>query len=403
MKAVAARVDAVAVRRLLPTSEPLGWRDYGARYGSLPFADAGLLDEVEASGLTGRGGAGFPTAQKLRAVREGRRPVVVANGTEGEPASWKDKTLLRLNPHLVIDGALLAAELVGARRVVLAVGRHGAEQVRIARALAARPDGGAVELATVPERFVVGEESALVHWINGGEAKPTGRRSRPYQRGVDGRPTLVQNVETLANLALVARYGADWFRRDETVLATVGGAVRRPGVVEVPLGVPFPELFSRAGGVTEPVQAYLVGGYFGRWLPAQDTLRLTGEMGARVVVALPARSCGLVESARVVAYMAQQSAKQCGPCLFGLQALAESFATIARAEPEAAEAVARLERLERRIRGRGACAHPDGALGLAASAVRVFGAELSAHASGRCTAHDHEPVLPTPHVKGGWR
>jgi NADH:ubiquinone oxidoreductase subunit F (NADH-binding) len=402
--------------RLLP-AERLSLEEFETRYGPRPAAGERLLRSVEESGLAGRGGAGFSTARKLRAVREARGAVVVANGTEGEPASRKDAVLLDRNPHLVIDGALLAAELVGSKRIVVAVGRHGSAASALESALAERRDAGDVNVASVPERFVAGEESALVHWLNGGEAKPTATPPRPFETGVDGRPTLVQNVETLAGLALVARYGPDWFRSTGTadepgpVLATVAGAVRAPGVVDVPLGTPLEELFARCGGLAEPVSAYLVGGYFGRWVPPDPRLRLSreslaavgGTLGTRTVIALGSSSCGVVETARVAAYLAGESARQCGPCLFGLQALAGSLATIARCDPGARDALAGLEGLRRRAAGRGACAHPDGVVGFVASAVRVFDRELAEHLRGRCSARDHRPVLPTPAPKGGWR
>jgi NADH:ubiquinone oxidoreductase subunit F (NADH-binding) len=403
--------------RLLPTAGSLDLDGFTALYGARPKAGEELIAAVEAAGLTGRGGAGFPTARKLRAVRAGGGAVVVGNGTEGEPASAKDRVLMTRNPHLVLDGALIAAELVRARRVIVAVGRAGGAERVFREALASRRDGDRVEVVAVPDRFVAGEESALVNRLNGGEAKPTFTPPRPFERGVDRRPTLVQNVETLASLALVARYGPEWFRRagtaaePGTVLATVSGAVARPSVIEAPLGTPFEDLLARCGGATGPLQAYLVGGYFGRWVPAQPGLRLSAEslaaaggvLGARVVVALPSTSCGVVETARAAAYLAAESARQCGPCLFGLRALADRLAAIARREPGAAEAYSHLARLERQIAGRGACAHPDGVVGFVAGATRVFAGELAEHLAGRCTAHDHRPVLPTPATGGGWR
>jgi len=115
------------------------------------------------------------------------------------------------------------------------------------------------------------------------------------------------------------------------------------------------------------------------------------------------RSCGVVETARVVAYMAAQSAAQCGPCVFGLRALAESLQSVARGDSDATESYERLERLERQIAGRGACAHPDGVLGFVASATLVFRDEFARHLAGACSAVDHRPLLPTPGVEGGWR
>ena len=402
--------------RLLPAAA-LGRAEFERTYGPLPAVTEELLEEVELSGLTGRGGAGFPTARKLRGVRSKRGAVVVANGTEGEPASAKDRALIERNPHLVIDGAIIAARLVHARRIVVAVGRSGGAADAVERAVAERRDAGSVSVATLPDRFVAGEESALVHWLNGGEAKPTATPPRPFERGVGGRPTLVQNVETLANLALIARYGPDWFRAEGTidepgtVLATVSGAVSRPGVVEVPLGLPVADVVARCGGARGPVQAYLVGGYFGSWVrPSADLLlsraslgEAGGSLGARTVVALGERPCGVVETSRVVTYMAEQSAAQCGPCLFGLCALADCLQSVARCADGAAGSSARLAQLERQIARRGACAHPDGVLGLVASATRVFGDELDRHLAGACSALDHRPVLPTPGLEGGWR
>jgi len=354
-----------------------------------------LLAEIEASGLTGRGGAAFPTARKLAAVARADKPVVVANGTEGEPASWKDKVLLAENPHLVIDGAIIAARIVGAREVVFAVGRaNRTVRRRLEHALMERSDGARISVHAVPDRFVAGEESALVSSLSGGVAKPT--MEKPYRRGV-----LVQNVETLANVGLIARRGSDWFRRrgtaDEpgTVLVTILGAVARPGVVEVDLGTPIREVIQRAGGLTAVPRTLLVGGYFGTWVRAHDVLDLPlsnaalapfgASLGARTVVVLPPDACGLAESARVARYLAEEGAGQCGPCVFGLPAVADALERLE---------VDRLRRLAPQITGRGACAHPNGATRFVASAVDVFADEIERHRAGRCTGPAHPPVLP---------
>jgi NADH:ubiquinone oxidoreductase subunit F (NADH-binding) len=365
-----------------------------------------MVRVIEASGLTGRGGAGFPSATKLRSVSRGRRTVVVANGTEGEPASAKDKVLMIRNPHLVLDGLEAAAELVGARRSYVAVASDSYAAIAALEAAAAERAGRAPEIVRVPDRFVAGEESAVVHWLNDGRATPTGRR--PFERGVDGRPTLVQNVETLAHVALIVRYGAAWFRtagtanEPGTALATVLGAVRAPGVIELELGATFGEAFDRCGGLSERIQAVLVGGYFGSWIaPDLDTalsdeaLRPRGaSLGARTIVALPHAVCGLAETARVTRYMAGESAGQCGPCVFGLAALADGFESIAECRGSVDDALDRIPRLHAQIARRGACAHPDGTLGLVMSALDVFSPEIEVHRSGRCTATSNAPVLP---------
>ena len=404
--------------RLLPidTDTPTSWAEHEERYGRLPELaghSRSLIAAIEHGGLRGRGGAGFPTAVKARAVSLRRSPIVVANGTEGEPASAKDKVLLRTNPHLVIDGVVAAMAAVGARQAIVAVsqGAH-ASRAALDVALVERPSAArAIRVAAVPERFVAGEESALVHWLNGGDAKPTLTPPRPFEQGVRGRPTLVQNVETLANIGLIARYGADWFREAGTseepgsVLVTIGGAVRRPGVIEVELGTPLRQLIELAGGLTAPPRAVLVGGYFGTWIAAAGTLDtplseralrpLGASLGARAIVVLPSSACGVLESARVARYLAGESAGQCGPCVFGLPAVADAMEAIASGSAGAAAALERLPRLKAQIAHRGACAHPDGALRFVDSALAVFSEEIAHHVAGHCTGSQTEPVLPT--------
>lgn len=390
--------------RLLPRRLELGYRAYEEHYGRLPRAgrnDRELMRELEASGLTGRGGAGFPTVTKLAAAARKGGTWAIANGTEGEPPSAKDAVLLTLNPHLVLDGLEVAARVLGARRATIAVSESSAGAIAaVERALGERSRPPRPEL--VRDRFVAGEETALVDALSGGEASPTGRR--PFERGI-----LVQNVETLANLALVARRGAAWYREagtevePGTALATVLGAVAHPGVLEAELGTPFGELFERCGGLTEPVDAMLVGGYFGTWLPADPELAFANEslrplgasLGARVVVALPRSACGLTELANVTRYLAGESSGQCGPCVFGLPAVADVVdALVGGTEPRSA--VARFERLQAQIARRGACAHPDGALEFVRSGLEVFAGELERHRRGFCSATVPEPVLPVP-------
>jgi NADH:ubiquinone oxidoreductase subunit F (NADH-binding) len=383
-------------------------------YGTPPMRlGERLIELVEASGLTGRGGAGFPTATKLRAVaaRRGRK-FVVANGTEGEPLSRKDKALLACVPHLVLDGAALAATAVGAGEVVVAVGQGAArERTALTHAVAERTRRGLdrvhFEVAAAPDGFVVGEETALLSWLSGRAARPTLVPPRPSERGMRGRPTLVQNVETLAQLALVARYGPEWFRELGTdaepgsVLVTLSGAVTRPGVYEVGLGMPIRELVELAGGTAEPVSAYLIGGYFGSWVTAADAeqaglldsqlIPLGASLGARTLFVLPAPVCGIVETARLARYLANESAGQCGPCVHGLDAIAGGLERLARLERAD---LPRLERWLEQVRGRGACRHPDGAVRLVASALDVFAREVELHAAGRCSG-DGRVALPT--------
>ncbi len=396
-------------------------------HGPMRLMDARrLVDLTERAGLHGRGGAGFPTATKLAAVAAGRRPrVVVANGSEGEPASSKDETLLIGNPHLVIDGLMLAAAALDAREAIVAVERTRplalhAVRLAVAERVAIGADDIPIRVVEVPGRYVAGEESALVHLLNGGDAKPTLVPPRPFERGVDGRPTLIQNVETLAHLALIGRHGPDWFRSLGSVeepgsaLLTLGGAVARPAVYEVALGSRFESLVAAAGGETEPVSAYLLGGYFGTWV-RRDVLsarRLSNtglrdigaSLGAGVVTALPTSACGLVETACVMRYLADETAGQCGPCVHGLRSISDRMQEIARAQTTP-KMRADLDRWSNMILGRGACRLPDGAVRFLHSALVTFSDEIELHQRGECHATHREPVLPIPGTgrELGWR
>jgi NADH:ubiquinone oxidoreductase subunit F (NADH-binding) len=380
-----------------------------------------LVAAAERSGLRGRGGASFPTGVKLRTVSQGRRPpVVVVNGAEGEPSSGKDKLLLTMAPHLVLDGALLAAAAVGATEVVVCVDeRAGAALEAVGRALGERAHaepGAPVRLAAIPSWYLAGEETALVNWLNGGPSLPTRTPPRPFQRGVDGAPTLIDNVETLAHLAQVLRFGPAWFRElgtaDEpgSALVTVSGAVAHPGVAEVPIGASLAELIDRAGGPPGGPAAVLVGGYFGGWLRADQatgarlcnaSLRDAGaSLGCGAVVVLGERGCGLWESSRILDWLAGQSSGQCGPCVYGLAAVARTT----RALHDGAAGLEALDQLRHwagQIDGRGACRLPDGAVRLLRSVLDVFAVEIHDHLrAGGC------PASARRGVRGGearWR
>src|SRR5271165_3399800 len=248
---------------------------YRARGGYRPLTDADkLLSEVESSGLVGRGGAAFPLAVKLRTVRDnGRRAggtVAVANGEEGEPASIKDRWLLRNRPHLVLDGLRLAAAIVAADGAYVYVSDpESARSVQAALAeLGPELHGIMVELVTVQPGYVAGEETAAVRAINGGPAKPTDKPPRPFEAGVAERPTLVSNVETLANLPYLHRHGSQAFRSEGTpmspgtFLMTVTGAGRPPGLYEIPHGLAFRDLLAMHGVPADGIRGVLMGGYF---------------------------------------------------------------------------------------------------------------------------------------------
>ena len=399
-----------------PTGAVVGLRDHRRSYPPPHAADVRALRwAIDRSGLQGRGGAGFPTARKIGAVAERGGHVVVVNATEGEPASAKDRLLVTTVPHFVLDGAELAARATGADEIIVCT--DWTDRIAVAALGAAidqRTEAGepAIELVLTPPRYVAGEETALVNFLNGGPAKPTSAPSRPFEKGVSGKPTLVHNAETLAHLALLHRYGPDWFRSCGTsdepgtmlVSVTAGRRAERT-VLEVALGTPGLEIL-RAAGIQDTVNAVLVGGYFGTWMRAADFAAAPFSRqglqpfgagpGAGIVIALPASSCGLAETARVLAWYAGESAGQCGPCTFGLPALAKTTAALARSRATPAD-VTQLRRWAGDIEGRGACRHPDGAVRLLRSALSVFGDDVERHLSGPpCGGAHSEPFLSVP-------
>jgi NADH:ubiquinone oxidoreductase subunit F (NADH-binding) len=420
----------------------MSFQEHLAVHGELASARRGsrngaptLIDQVEAAGLRGRGGGFFPTAVKMRAVlsaarggerRAGpwfrtRRPIVVVNAVEGEPASAKDKTLLEALPHLVLDGGALAAQAIGADAAIVCLCEQAATaQSSVTQAIRERPsgaDGGLRwHLASVPSRFVAGQESALVNFLSGGPATPSFTPPLPFEYGVRGRPTLVNNPETLAHLALIGRHGPDWFRslgstsQPGSTLLTLHGPVAYPGVYEVEHGAPLSSLLEAAGGGAEDIRAVLMGGYAGTWIDGRDLdllalcdeglARHGAQVGSGVVILLGESSCGLGETARVVRWLAQEGAGQCGPCTHGLDALAGTLERVLAGEGDAGQRE-RLAHLISIVEGRGACRHPDATVRLVASTLEVFADELAEHLRyGPCAACAHAGALPIPAARG---
>lgn len=381
--------------------------------GYQPLTDAGaLLRDVESSGLVGRGGAAFPLAVKLRAVRDNGRltvdtggPVVVANGEEGEPASIKDRWLLRNRPHLVLDGLRLAATIVAAERAYVYVSDpESAHSVETALGeLDPGTLGVTVDMLTVRAGYVAGEETAAVRAINGGPAKPTDKPPRPFEAGVDDRPTLVSNVETLANLPYLQRHGSAAFRAQGTplspgtFLATITGAGRPPVLYELPHGLPFTELLALHGVPVDDVRGALMGGYFAGLLNRSvlettldhETMRRVGSGLGCGAISVLTDDCPVAVAASVLAYFDRENAGQCGSCFNGTAAMA-AVGRALRDGTATTDDVGRLRRWSVVLRGRGACATLDAATNVAASLLAQFPDEVGAHLSGDCPdcAHD---------------
>ena len=367
------------------------WRLHRQVHGDLPQLGRSAYEELTGStALLGRGGAGFPIARKLAALPRSGAYAVVVNGSESEPLSGKDRTLMRGTPHLVLDGALGLAAALHARVVVVAV--HDSESAASLRAaVAERPDAGRVRISAQPSRFVAGEARAVIRGADGGPSLPTGRRTLPTSDGLRGRPTFLSNAETFAQLAVLARLGVAGYAERGTAeepgtsLLTLAGAVRRPGVVEVPTGIPL-TLVLEAAGASEDAPL-LVGGYHGVWLPAEaaasgvvlsrPAMRREGlAFGAGVIASLGHDTCPLGEVELVTRWLASQSAGQCGPCVFGLPALVNDLRQALAGDGRAHSRILRHAQLVDR---RGACAHPDGVARFVLSSVARFADDLDAH------------------------
>jgi NADH:ubiquinone oxidoreductase subunit F (NADH-binding) len=380
----------------------------------------GLIEEIAHAGLLGHGGAAFPAATKLRAVASARgRAIVVANGAEGEPASLKDHTLLEMLPHLVLDGAVAAAQAVGADEAIVATCEFAGEGLdSVARAIEEREAaadgarGPRLRLVVVPGHYVAGQETALVNFLNGGPAKPLFTPPMAFERGVGRRPTLVSNVETLAHMALIARHGGQWFRELGTAsqpgsaLVTLSGPVAHPGVYEIEHGASLASLIEAGGGATTDLRGALIGGYAGSWIGAGHLhgVALSNEhlaphsatLGAGVVLLLSEHACPVAETVRLARWLAGQSARQCGPCVHGLDALATAVAELGQGAAQGKPAQ-RIDRLGSLVTRRGACGHPDGAVNVIFSALETFAAEFADHARhGACDACARPPELPLP-------
>jgi NADH:ubiquinone oxidoreductase subunit F (NADH-binding)/ferredoxin len=385
-------------------------------HGPLPTLTAPeLVDLADQISLRGRGGAGFPFARKLAAVIKAateRRSgaVVVVNATEGEPAAWKDKVLLARAPHLILDGAALAASALQAEAIVIGVADDGMSPQWLGAAVSERRFPVPTRVVLMPHRFISGEGGALVRGINGEQPIPPGRKVRAAEFGVNGAPTLLSNAETYAQVAIAARLGpwhysaAGDTEEPGTLLLSVSGAVPAPTVVEAPSGVALSRVLSLCQATPGPV---LLGGYHGAFTSweAATSARVTrsgfdaigGALGAGIVIALGQETCPLGEAVQVMRYLAAQSAGQCGPCKLGLPDLDRMLNAVAGggATADAVRAAAIP------VRGRGACSHPDGTVRFLLSVVDTFVDDIAAHRRRGGCGRTVKGVLPVPGTSTG--
>jgi NADH:ubiquinone oxidoreductase subunit F (NADH-binding) len=377
-----------------------------------------LIAALQQAQLTGHGGGHFPVARKWRSVLGAPDLTVVANGAESESLSAKDATLLRQRPHLVLDGLHCALETVGARRGVVwlhesdpftrRVVEHAIEERRSASVTEAE-----TKVVVGPDTYLAGEASAIVQGLSGGPVLPTYRGTRARSFRAEHPTALVHNVETLARVALVTRERN--LERSEpseccpsaprSTLVTVLTPIDRQ-VVELSSTSTLQAVLSRTTwlGPQRP-KSVLLGGFGGMWAPwtAASGLELNERamrrrgltLGPGVVAPFPEDICGVAETARIIGYLAASSAHQCGPCIFGLSAMASSLESLRTGSARRGE-LHRLRGDLKAVEGRGACHHPDGAARLVATALEAFSSDFDMHTEGRPCAFTHTQAVPIP-------
>jgi NADH:ubiquinone oxidoreductase subunit F (NADH-binding)/NADH:ubiquinone oxidoreductase subunit E len=327
---------------------PLGVPDYGALHQALSLGADRVWQIVNDAGLRGRGGAYFPVAAKWETARatQAEKKFLLVNAEEGEPGIYKDRHLLEGDPHRVVEGALIAALAIGATDIVIFVnGEAGLAHERLLGALDGARQIGALKLPVEVRQgaggYVLGEETALINAIHGQRAEPLARPPFPAVAGLWASPTVINNVESLANVPDIILGGPEWFRSvgtpatPGTKLVSLAGAVAQPGLYEVPLGTSLRDILDDCGGGSVgELAALLVGGPSGSILPlslldtpfdVQPLQAVGGVLGAGGIVPLTTTQCVVHAVRELVAYNSRESCGKCTPCREGTLRMRDLF------------------------------------------------------------------------------
>ncbi len=316
------------------------------------------IGELEASGLTGRGGAGFPAHIKWSAVRgqPEKERYVVLNADEGEPGTFKDREVILRRPHLVIEGLAIAAFCLEAQDIYSYVrGEFGQVRVALMQALGeARVRGDLDEsvrwhFVDGHGAYICGEETAMLEALEGKRGMPRMKPPYPVEFGFRGKPTLIQNVESIACVPAIVLRGGEWFQKigrtePGSKLYCLSGHVAKPGVYEAPMGITMEELLELAGGVVGTLKAFSPGGASSGFLPANrvdipmdfKSLREIGSMLGSAGVVILNDNTGMVEAALIQAvFFEDESCGQCSPCRIGTQIVRQALERYQAGDPEA--------------------------------------------------------------------
>lgn len=408
-------VEGGEVSVLIGHERPSSLDGYIARGGGTALSRAlerspdAVIEELARSGLRGRGGAGFPTWKKWQAVRSHACPTryVVCNAADGEPGTFKDRHLIRTDPYQMLEGLAIAAHVVGATKAFVATKGVFQGEVAILRRAVAQMRGSdmlgrvPVEIVEGPDEYLFGEEKALLEVIEGNEPLP--RVLPPYQVGLfaaHGRenPTVVNNAETLAHVPHIVREGADRFRSfgtemsPGTMIFTLCGDVARPGVYELPLGLPMRQVVCDVGGATPgTIKAIFPGASHGIVARARldtsmdfDSMTAIGSgLGSAGFVVYDASACIVAATLGFVRFLTIESCAQCPACKHGSAEIAECLERIERGEGSETDIETMLAR-STTVTGGQRCALPTGAAHLVRSAIGLFGDEFRQHLGGTC-------------------
>jgi len=408
---------------LLDTTQPLDLDAYRARGGYEALAravrewtPARVIEEIKRAGLRGRGGAGFVAGKKweMAAAKKGPVKYLCVNASEGEPGTEKDRSLIRLNPHQLVEGAAIAAYAIGAGTVYIFLkGRFTEEYHCLVRAVgeakAAKLIGTGpgvlfqveVEPFRGPDAYIAGEETAMIEALEGRTPRP--RQKPPFypiQHGLFGKPTLVNNAETLYNVPLIINRGAEWYQQygtptsPGTMLFTLSGDVERPGVYELELGTPLRALLDDCGGGVKngrPLKAVFPGGPSHALLTAAqldvpldfDSLKAIGSsLGTAGVMVCSDQACMVAVALRHAAFYADGSCRQCPPCYMGTAHIRDLLQAVEEGRGTGKE-IARIKQICNLIRGRGYCDLINSAVRSVESVLHHFTPEFEAHVSQR--------------------
>jgi NADH:ubiquinone oxidoreductase subunit F (NADH-binding) len=369
-----------------------------------------LLQAIENAGLTGKGGAGFSTCRKMRLMRgqPGAQKYLVINGSEHEPGSLKDRFLMENHPHKVLEGALILAFSVQANKIIVAINETAAGPIDRFRSALQEVQGDAtidlagieVSVQTVPDIYIVGEESALLEVLQGGKPLPRKKPPFPIEQGLNGFPTLINNVETAAHLPLVVTAGANAYRAlgrngKGVTLCTLGSEFLRPGIYEIPIGTPIREVLDVCGGGLRDrskVKAVQPGGPSSGLLDSSqfelalddEVLREHGSaLGCAAIRAYSQNDCMVREIGQILQFFSHGCCGQCPRCRMETNML-DAIVKQVLAGRGNWKLIEQVDRIIELARGEGICSLITMPVAPLKSGLRLFRNEFAAHIEGLC-------------------